>query len=210
MQEHTLDAVLGRRVAIDLCQPCQSFWFDGRESLQLAPAATLSLFRIIGERVAAPQLRDADAAKCPRCQGRLRKTRDMQRATRFEYFRCPNDHGRMISFYDFLKEKDFIKPLTPQQVEEVRRHVQMVNCSNCGAPIDLANSSTCTHCRSPLSMLDMKHAERVIDQLRNADRTGQAIDPALPLELARARRDVEAAFARIQGGAAHWLLTIDD
>lgn len=197
MQEHTFDAQLGRSVTIDLCQPCQSFWFDGRESLALTPAATLAVFRIIGERIAAPQLSDADAAKCPRCRGRLRRTADMQRATRFEYFKCPNGHGRLTTFFDFLKEKDFIKPLTPQQIAELRQNVQMVNCSNCGAPIDLARSAACGHCGSPLSMLDMQQAERLVAQLRDADRSGRPIDPALPLNLARARRETEEAFRGI-------------
>jgi hypothetical protein len=195
MQEHALDGVLGRPIVIDLCEPCQSFWFDGRESLQLSPAATLSLFRIIGERAARPQLQDSDAAKCPRCKGRLRRTRDMQRNTRFEYFKCPNDHGRLISFFEFLKEKDFVKPLTPQQITELRRNVQAVNCSNCGASIDLAHASSCTHCGSALSMLDMHQAEKVVQQLRDADRTGKPIDPMLPINLALARKQAESAFA---------------
>jgi hypothetical protein len=204
MLEHPLDGLLGRPVVIDLCEPCQSFWFDGRESLQLSPAATLSLFRIIGERAGRPQLRDADAAKCPRCRGRLRRTQDMQRATRFEYFKCPNGHGRLISFFEFLKEKDFIKPLTPQQIAELRQSVQMVNCSNCGGPIDLGKSSACVHCGSPLSMLDMKQAEKVVEQLRSADRTGKPLDPMLPLNLALARSQVESVFAGLPEQRA-WL-----
>src|SRR5512134_368519 len=67
MQEHAFDDQLGRPIAVDLCEPCQSIWFDGRESPALTPAATLSLFRIIGEHVSKPQLSDADTAKCPRC-----------------------------------------------------------------------------------------------------------------------------------------------
>ena len=43
-------------------------------------------------------------------------------------------------------------------------------------------------------MLDLQHAERLVSQLRNADRTGQPVDPALPLALARARREAEDAF----------------
>jgi hypothetical protein len=199
MQEHSVDGLHGHRFAIDLCEPCQSFWFDGRESLQLAPGATLSLFRIIGERAARPQLRDADAAKCPRCHGRLRRTRDMQRNTRFEYFKCPNEHGRLISFVEFLKEKDFIRPLTAPQIAELRRHLQSVNCSNCGAAIDLARQTACAHCGSALSMLDMNQAERVVEQLRGADRTGQPIDPMVALNLARARRETESAFAGVPG-----------
>jgi uncharacterized protein YbaR (Trm112 family) len=204
MQEHRVDGAHAGAVVIDLCPPCQSFWFDGRESLQLSPAATLLLFRIIGERAARPTLRDADVAKCPRCNGRLRRTHDLQRATRFEYFKCPNGHGRLISFFDFLKEKDFVRPLTPTQIAELREHIQMINCSNCGAAIDLARGSSCPHCRSPLSMLDMRQAQKVVEQLRRADRTGQPVDPALPIALARARAETETAFAGLPDQRA-WL-----
>jgi hypothetical protein len=195
MQEHALDSVLGRPVVIDLCEPCQSLWFDGRESLQLSPAATLSLFRIIGERAARPLLQDGDASKCPRCKGRLRRTRDMQRSTRFEYFKCPNEHGRLISFFEFLKEKDFIKPLTKPQLAELRQNVQTLHCSSCGSSIDLARDAACGHCGSTLSMLDMSQAERVVQQLRDADRSGNPVDPMLPINLALARRQAESAFA---------------
>jgi hypothetical protein len=195
MQEHSVGGRHGRSVVIDLCEPCQSFWFDGRESLQLTPAATLALFRIIGERAARPRLQHGDVSKCPRCRARLRATTDMQRATRFSYFKCPNEHGRLISFFDFLREKDFIRPLTARQIDELRRNVQIVNCSNCGAPIDLVKGSACAHCDSPVSMLDMNQTERVVEQLRNAERPDKEIDPALALNLARARREVERAFS---------------
>lgn len=199
-----MEGQLGRSVTIDLCESCQSFWFDGRESLQLSPAATLSLFRIIGERVAPPQITDRDVTKCPRCKGRLRRTRDMQRHTRFEYFKCPHEHGRLISFFEFLKEKDFIKPLTALQLTELRQNVQTVNCSNCGGAIDLARGAECAHCGSPLSMLDLNHAERVVQQLRQADRSGQPIDPMLPFNLALARTQVESTFANLPDERAWW------
>jgi len=199
MQTHMLDGHLGREVEVDVCAVCQSLWFDMRENLQLTPGATLSVFRLIGERVgrAAPQ--DRDLAKCPRCKARLRRTQDMQRSTRFEYFRCPNDHGRLITFFDFLKEKDFVKPLTPTQIAELRKNVHSINCSNCGAPVDLAKGSSCGHCGSALSMLDLQHAERLVSQLRNADRTDKPVDPALPLALARARREAADAFRGLPG-----------
>jgi Zn-finger nucleic acid-binding protein len=194
MKEHTLDSHTGRAMVVDVCAPCQSLWLDGRENLQLTPGATLALFRVIGEHVAMPQRTDADTAKCPRCRGRLRKTQDMQRATKFEYLRCPNGHGRLMTFFDFLKEKDFVRPLTPNQIAELRKNIQMVNCSNCGAPVDLSRGSTCAHCGSPLSMLDLNQAETLVARLRDADRTDKPVDPALPLALARARREAEEAF----------------
>ena len=195
----TLDGHLGRDVEIDLCEPCQSLWFDGQESLQLTPGATLALFRVIGEHVQRPAARDGEILKCPRCKARLRRTQDMQRATRFEYFRCPNGHGRLITFLDFLKEKDFVRPLTPAQVSELRKHVQIVNCSNCGGAVDLARLSACAHCGSPLSMLDLGQAERLVAQLRAADAGKGSIDPALPLALARARAQTERAFKGLPG-----------
>jgi hypothetical protein len=204
MTSHTVEGQLGRSVTVDLCDPCQSIWFDPRESLQLTPGATLMLFRLIGEHVAKPHALEAETAKCPRCKARLRKTQDMQRSTRFEYFRCPNDHGRLTTFFDFLKEKDFIRPLTPAQVADLRKNVQTVNCSNCGAPIDLAKGSECGHCGSPLSMLDMRQAEALVTRLRDADRTDKTVDPALPLSLARARREADLAFKDLPGNAK-WL-----
>jgi Zn-finger nucleic acid-binding protein len=199
MQPHRLDGHMDRDVEVDLCVPCQSVWFDEKESLQLTPGATLAMFRLIGENVSRPAPEDREITKCPRCKAQLRRTQDMQRNTRFEYFRCPNDHGRLTMFLDFLKEKDFIKPLTASQIAALRRNLQAINCSNCGAPIDLAKRSDCVHCGSPLSMLDMQQAERLVAQLRDAARTDKPIDPALPLALARARREAEAAFQHLPG-----------
>src|SRR5262245_47338221 len=203
MLGHTLAGHMGRGIELDLCQPCQSMWFVARQCLQLTPGATMGMFRVIGGRVSRPAPQDRDIARCPRCNAQLRRTQDMQRNTRFEYFRCPNEHGRLTTFFDFLKEKDFVKPLTPQQIAELRKNVQSINCSNCGAPVDLARGSDCAHCGSPLSMLDMNQAERLIGQLRDADRPGKPIDPALPLALARARRQAEMAFEGLPDHT-HW------
>lgn len=194
MQPQALDGHMGRAIEINLCRPCQSVWFDARENLQLTPGATLTMFRIIGEHVSRPSLENRDIAKCPRCHAQLRRTQDLQRSTHFEYFRCPNNHGRLTTFFDFLKEKDFIRPLTPHQIAELRKNVQVINCSNCGAPIDLAKRSDCDHCGSALSMLDMQQAGKLIEQLREAERTDKVVDPALPLSLERARRETEQAF----------------
>ncbi len=197
MAAHALGGHLGVTVTIDLCAGCQAFWFDGKESLRLTPGATLTLFRIIGEQSASGGRRAfTGEAKCPRCAAGLAPTHDRQRNTAFQYARCPSGHGRLTTFYDFLREKDFVRPLSPEQIEELRRNIQMVNCSNCGAPIDLTNASACAHCRSPVSMLDMKQAEELVTRLQQADRPDRPVDPALPLRLERARREVEDAFAK--------------
>ncbi len=203
MQEQRLDGHGGRPVSVDMCVPCQSLWFDSRESISLTPGSTLTLFRLIGEHTGRPQPTEAELAKCPRCRARLRLTRDIQRNTRFAYLNCPNGHGRLTTFFEFLKEKDFIRPLTPKQIADLRATVQSVNCSNCGAPVDLAAGSSCRHCGSPLSMLDMKQAGLLVEQLRRADRSAEAVDPTLPLELERARREVDVAFRGLEDSV--WL-----
>jgi Zn-finger nucleic acid-binding protein len=199
MHQETFDGHLGRSVVIDICHACQCFWFDARESVSLTPGSTLALFRVIGEKLTKPQHSNAELAKCPRCKGRLRRTQDMQRSTRFEYMNCPNGHGRLITFFDFLREKDFIRPLTAQQIAELRQNVGSVNCANCGGPVDLSKGAACSHCGTPLSMLDIKQAERLVAQLQRAEaRSNQPVDPALPMELLRARRETERAFEGIQ------------
>ena len=142
MEEATFDAHLGRRTAIDICHVCHSLWFDAHESLTLTPGSTLKLFRIIGEKIARPERSSADLAKCPRCKSRLRRTHDIQRTTKITtILSCPHAHGRLTTFFDFLREKDFIRPLTPRQIKELRENVGSVSCVNCGAPVDLTSGT---------------------------------------------------------------------
>src|SRR6185436_8941623 len=175
-----------RAVVIDVCFGCQVFWFDERESVRLSPGSTLTLFRKIGERPAASPTRSGATRACPRCGVDLMLIHDRQRDTRFEYLKCPNDHGRLTTFFNFLREKNFIKPLSGKQIEELRQNLQSVNCSNCGAPVDLAAGGACRHCGSPLSMLDVEQAAALVRSLREAERRPEGVDPELPLRLEQA------------------------
>jgi len=203
MEAMTLDAHQGRHVDVDMCTPCQLFWFDKWESLQLSPASTLRLMKLIGEQPPV-SLSYSDDARCPRCAAVLKPTKDLQRSTRFNYWRCPEGHGRLIRFFEFLREKDFIRPLSAQQLAELRQYIQVVNCSNCGAPIDLNEGSDCAHCKSPVSMLDMKQPQQLLAQLRQATEP-KVIDPtALGFDLAKAKRDVAVLFGEVEAGP-EWL-----
>lgn len=200
-----LDAHYGATVQLDACHACHGLWVDERESLRLTPGATLQLFELIHDRRAETRLPLATRLQCARCDLRLIDTYDRQRDTPFRYWRCGRRHGRFITFFDFLREKDFVRPLSPTQVAELRAHVRSVNCSNCGAPIDLQTSSACAYCRTALSMLDFTQVERMLTTLRDAedDRSEKARQASLgaallPLALARERRQVEAFFNQIE------------
>jgi len=168
-----LGARSGSRLDIDLCPACRAIWFDRYEDLQMAPAATLKVFGIISAQSGAPTTPLTGALRCPRCQGRLLLTHDIQNTTPFRYWRCDAGHGRLMAYIDFLREKDFVRPLTPQQLDELRQNVQTINCSNCGAAIDLARDSVCAHCGSAVSMLDLQQMTRTIGHLQSAA-AGQA------------------------------------
>jgi hypothetical protein len=193
----------GRSLTIDVCGTCHAFWFDRHESLKLSPAATLKLMKFIGEHASSATASPWADLACPRCAAPLLRTQDMQRTTRFSYWRCAANHGRLIRFFDFLKEKNFIRPLTGEQIAELREHLHSVNCSNCGAPIDLAHKTVCDHCRTPLSMLDIKQPAALLKQLEDAS-VPRPVDLAMPIELARARRDVEALFGGMETDTVWW------
>src|SRR5437899_12018942 len=108
MTAMTLEGRLATQVSLDVCAACQAFWFDHFESLQLSPASTLKLMKFIGEHPGKASL--SNVLKCPRCAACLLPTHDLQRSTRFSYWRCDKEHGRIIRFLDLLKEKNFIRP----------------------------------------------------------------------------------------------------
>jgi len=168
MNTLALGARLGTSLTIDLCPACRAIWFDRYEDLQLSPAATLKLFEMISEQSAAAANPWPGSTSCPRCSARLLRTHDIQRNTKFQYWRCEAGHGRLMSFIDFLRAKDFVKALTPQQVAELRQNVQTINCSNCGGTLDLGKDTVCAHCGAAISMLDLKQMAKTIEQLKAA------------------------------------------
>jgi hypothetical protein len=174
MMHLELGARLGSTLEIDLCHACRAIWFDQYEDLRLSPAATLKVFGIISEHGSAPTRPLSGALRCPRCQARLLLTHDIQRVTPFKYWRCDSGHGRLMAFIDFLREKDFIRPLSPHQLNELRQNVQTINCSNCGGSIDLGKDSVCAHCGSAVSMLDLQQMTKTIEQLQKAAAAGHS------------------------------------
>jgi uncharacterized protein YbaR (Trm112 family) len=193
MTDWTLDGRLGAQITVDVCTACQSFWFDLHKSLQLTPGSTLKLMKFIGEHSSTAKPTLSNLLRCPRCGGPLSLAHDMVRNMRFSYWACENAHGRFIGFFDFLKEKNFIHALSPQEIQQLRQNVQSVNCCNCGASIDLQSNTVCPYCHSAISMLDMKQQQQMLAQLKEAAEP-RAFDPTLPLKLAQAKAETTSAL----------------
>lgn len=172
--------VLGRKphgeCVVDLCDGCHALWLDTHESVQMTPGAIVALFREVSA-AGAPTRRGLPAAmQCPRCRASLAQTQDLRHSTRFSYWRCTKGHGRFTPFVQFLREKDFIRPLTPAELERLKAHIRTIRCSGCGAPVDLARDMVCSFCRAPIEALDPAAVATTLTSLGEAEAKRTTID----------------------------------
>ncbi len=185
-------AVVPRAIEVGSCAPCNLFWFDEAANVALAPQGVLGLFQYLGQAGAArnPLLSNLT---CPRCRHALLFTHDLQRATRFTYWRCANDHGQLITFGQFLAEKNFIRPPSVDELAKLRATVRQVSCSQCGAPIDLATDTVCAHCGAPIALIDADGVAKALHDLVAGGTTtpGQA---ATPTTTALSEAQINALF----------------
>lgn len=153
MQTITVESRSVGPIDIDVCVQCFVIWFDNAESAQLAPSAVVELFKIANAGSDKPRLPLASALPCPRCRGKLSLTHDICKAGRISYYRCPT-HGRLTPFYQFLKEKQFIRQLSRLEVQQLRVEVKQIKCSGCGGAIDLEKDTACSYCGAAIAVLD--------------------------------------------------------
>lgn len=185
---------------LDLCLDCHAIWFDAHESAQLTPGAVLALFRMIHELEDRPARPLSDALRCPACRERLAYTRDIQRTNRITYYRCASGHGRLTTFLQFLREKNFVRDLSPAEVETLRARVAQIRCSSCGGPVDLGRDSQCPYCHSPISILDADAVTKTLAELDAAERRRVTVDPQAIIDGLLAGKQVERRLARAEAG----------
>lgn len=173
-------------VELDLCWACHGIWFDQHESIVLAPASVMELFGAIDAHREKPARPLARASRCPRCSAGLLETQDIQRTNRITYLRCPQGHGRFTTFYQFLREKNFVRTLTQGEIQRLRATVQQVRCSSCGGGVAIERDMACAYCGAPVSILDADAVRKTIEELS----PGGASRPAV---------DVDAIAARVLG-----------
>jgi hypothetical protein len=199
MDAPSFDRLYGRRLTLDVCHRCQGLWFDDQEFLQMTPGATLQLVTAVAEDRGATREPWTAKPRCPRCPRTLVETNDLQRNTRFTYYRCPAGHGRFLTFYQFLRAKNFVRPLSEEEVRDLRAHIVQINCANCGAPVNVERGAACSFCRSPLAIIDPDQVRKTMEHLKAEADEKQGVDPALPVSLAMERLRGERAFADAPG-----------
>lgn len=195
MDHEALEGVYGPEIEVDLCFACHLLWFDKRESIHLTPRGTMDLFKVLHEHRDDPRHALGGRTVCPRCGVRLSLRRDIGKGGRFSYHACPAGHGRLTPFSEFLKEKQFVRELNPAEQSRLKAEVKRVQCSSCGAPVDVSKGFSCQHCGSALAVLDAEAVEKTLKQLAGADaqRSGE---PAEKEMRARALASMEAMRTR--------------
>jgi len=199
MERRAFDRKPLGRVELDVCFGCHALWFDQYESLQLTPAAVLQVFNIINEHRERPARPLGGHPRCPECNKALKLTQDVQRHNRISYHRCESGHGRLTTFFQFLREKNFVRSLSPGEIERLKVQVSQVRCSSCGAPVSLERDAQCGYCRAPVSILDAEAVSRTIAQLTEEERRRQHVDPTALMDGLLAGKALERRMARIEG-----------
>jgi hypothetical protein len=123
---------------------------------------------------------------------RLALTHDLQRTTRFTYWRCRNDHGSSSPFITFCAKK--ISSLSfSGRVRKLRATVRQIACSQCGAPVDLANATACTHCGAPIALIDPDGVAKALHDLAAGASSAAPSDPG-PIRDRLSDAQIDAIF----------------
>jgi hypothetical protein len=215
MTTQQLASVTGGTVHIDLCFNCRGIWFDPQENLKLSPAAVLELFKLLHAHRNDAVCALANKLACVRCQRPLTQGFDVVRTGRYITYRCGQRHGRFSTFSSFMIEKGFVRLLTQPEIDDMARRVAVINCTSCGAPVDLRTDHACPHCRSALSLLDPLAVERALQNYSNAAqatgvvKASEFADALMMVEHDRmqAQREAQAQSGVLVGGPA--VLNVD-
>ena len=211
MESVALASHISTPVEIDVCGPCHVIWFDNMESTSLSPGSVIEVFkRIYAARDVGLNLLKV-MTSCPRCATTLKNTTDLAKGGRFSYSRCANGHGRLISFTQFLREKNFIRSLQPHEISSLSVKVKQIRCSSCGGPISLEHDKACTHCGAAISVLDEAAVEKALLALQAREVERTIPDPAhmnkvlLASEASARRARLNHGLQHKQPGPLEWL-----
>jgi Zn-finger nucleic acid-binding protein len=152
-------------VEVGTCSTCNLMWFDQAKCVSLAPRSVLELFQYLGKNKLKAQTPLPSIFRCPRCTDVLTDNRDLQHGIPFNYWRCPEHHGELFSFSQFLIEKKFVRYPSSEELANLRATVRQISCANCGGPIDLTTDTVCPHCESAIAFIDPDGVAKAVHDL---------------------------------------------
>lgn len=189
----------GARVELDLCHPCELIWFDKLENIRLSAGGVLALMRAMSEGLDGARPVLPSELGCPRCAAPLRTEVRRKGPASWQVRACPEGHGQLVRYLDYLTERDCVKPLTGTRLDELRQHVQQVRCSGCGAAVSLAvEQAACTHCGAALSVLDAAATADALSRLQAEQERRSSPDPdTIAADMVMARLRTETTYRRM-------------
>jgi len=180
----------GRALELDVCHACNGLWFDGHESLLLTPGATLKLFSSLYGRQEQARAAQVPGARCPRCGGPLEEITDQVKNTRFSYQRCVA-HGRFTTLFQWMRERGLVRAPSAPELAELKARIKLVDCSNCGAPIALDETTTCRHCAAPVTILSSEGIEATLKEIHTKEIDRSTLKPEKLIELIALKSKLE-------------------
>ncbi len=154
-----------RKVEIDVCDACSLIWFDNTESVRVAGPGVVDLVRRIHKAMQSPRPLQPlpNTLPCPICTSPLKRVANISRFGRSSQLECPQKHGAIQSFTQFLAEKGFFRPFSWQDIKDMVQAGKRPSCINCGASLEARPHDECPYCRSPVGMIDAARLVSAID-----------------------------------------------
>jgi hypothetical protein len=100
-------------------------------------------------------------------------------------YRCGKGHGRFSPFSSFMIEKGFVRMLTRPEVEDIAKPVDVMDCTGCGAPVDICKDAACPHCHNAFSLIDPVAVEQALQGYAKANK-GTALQAGKASDIADA------------------------
>ena len=158
MRPLPLEGHYGQPVPTDVCPHCNLVWFDEFESVRLSGLGWVGLLRAMQAAVASAFSGPLKThLNCPRCASPLKPVHNLTRFGRFAALECQHRHGHLQTFSLLLAERGLVRLLGRNDLQTLREEGREAACLNCGAGIAETGrgSERCSHCDSPLVVIDM-------------------------------------------------------
>ena len=155
MQALILEGHYGQQIEVDRCDHCHLLWIDDLEAVRLSGLGWIDLLQSVHLAATEPSQALHLPLACPRCSLELKPVRNLTRFGRTAAHECPRRHGYFQTFGLMLAERGLVRPLGPRDRQTLRDEGRSLECLNCGASLADLRADACSHCGSPVTVLDL-------------------------------------------------------